>query len=69
VDRHHSNYDAFTALHEARMQQVRASAVAAGLERRDRSPGLMRRIADWLAHRPRHRPAPTSGSVERFFWS
>ncbi|MDH3731474.1 MAG: RNA dependent RNA polymerase [Acidimicrobiia bacterium] len=37
----HTNYDAFKAMHEARLQRVRASAVAAGLgdvERTHRSP-------------------------------
>ncbi len=32
-----TNYDAVKTLHEARMQRVRASAVAAGLGHRERS--------------------------------
>lgn len=65
------NYEAFKAVHEARMQSVRASAVAAGLNDRDRrSAGLMRRLAAWMAQRPatQERVAPKA-SPESLFWA
>ncbi len=48
MDHHHGNYVAIRALHEARVQNARASAVAAGLAGRRprdrRQPGAMRKL-------------------------
>ncbi len=48
MDHHHGNYYALRALHEARIQNVRASAVASGLAARRprgrRQPRTMRRL-------------------------
>ncbi len=65
------NYEAFKALHEARMQSVRASAVSAGLTKRDRkTDGPFRRLTAWLGQRQaapeRVVPEP---SPESLFWA
>jgi len=67
MDRHHNSHEAFRALHEARMQHVRASAVAAARNRRSGDPGLIRRISNWMASRPG--PATPEASAQSFFWN
>ncbi len=70
MDRYGSNYEALKVIHEARMQQVRASAVAAGLNRRDRDAGALRRLAHWLVGSgPHARPTAPRASTQRFFWA
>ena len=45
MEHQYANYDAFKALHEARLQAVRASAVAAGLSgHRRRRVSLLERV-------------------------
>ncbi len=69
MDRYGGNFEAFKAIHEARMQQVRASAVAAGLDRSDRDAGALRRLARWLGSRPYPRPTAPEASTQKFFWA
>ena len=65
------NYEAFKALHEARMQSARATAVASGLSRRQRrGPGPIHQLMAWLGQRPNslERVAPKT-APESLFWA
>ncbi len=70
MERHHGNYEAFKALHDARMQAVRASAMAAAAARRERrgDASSLRRIVSWLGAWQRQK-APSRASVRTFFWT
>lgn len=71
MDRFSGNYDTFKAIHEARMQHVRASAVAAGMTGRRQRRGLDRILAIFAPGR--HRTAsqsPVDGTApEALFWA
>ncbi len=69
MDRYGANYEALKVIHEARMQQVRASAVAAGLNRSNRDDGALRRLARWLGSRPHAGPTAPGASTQKFFWA
>lgn len=70
MDRYGGNYEAVKAMHEARMQQVRASADAADFGGRHESDvGLVRRLGRWLASLAHHGQAPPGVSADRFFWT
>lgn len=63
---HHSNYEAFKVLHEARTQQLRATAVAAARDRRARV-GLLQRISQWMDSRTGL--TTPEASAQSFFWN
>jgi len=71
MDRGYSNYEAFKAIHEARMQSVRATAVAAGLNgvERQRRLSLGRLLARFAPSRTRRPAPPEVHSPETLFWA
>ena len=71
MDRAHGSYELFKAIHEARMQSVRATAMAAGLDgrKRQRRLGLQRILRMFAPGRARRPATPDATSPETLFWA
>ncbi len=72
MHQYHGGYEALNAIHEARRQQVRASALASGLGEHRRTGHAFRRLADWLHISTRHQARAAEGrraSADSLFWA